>query len=1203
MVALATAFVRLRLDVSQAKDDVDRGLRRAGGEKAAEAKGRSISASFSKGFEGGGSTFGRVAATMAARATLAASAVAAATPAVTQFVAALAPAAGVGAALPAVLGSIATVSVAAKVGIKGVGDAITTGFGPNAKKADQALQSLHGNARIFAKGIIGLRKPLDDIQRRTSNRLFGPLLNEIKPLGQVYLPILRTQLPQTAGALGRLAEKVAQYGRQGPAVHAVNALFDAGQGAVKRLTAAVGPLITGLSQGLSSTTPFVGQLAGYLTQAAINFGHFLSQAAKAGTFQRWISNGIDTIKTLIAIIANLGAISRAVFGELTGGSGALLIKIRGLTSTFRDFVTSAEGSTAIKNLFEVLNTLGAALRQTLIGIFPQIVASLRIAGPAAAQFATALSGILINLGPLLPALTGIGVQLLTALIPAMNSFAGWLARNQGLVTGIAPVLIGFAVATRAVAVATTVASLAVKEWSVVVGIAKAAQVGWNAIMWLSVAPMKAEEAITKLSTSTMGTWIGVKRIEAASWLESTTGAIRDTAAKVANRVASAVGWVNAFIAVKLAEVSAWTATTAAAIANRVATLASAAAQKVAAAATVVWTAVTAEATLALDAAKFGMLGLSAAMRANPIGAIITIITLLVAAVIYAYKHFGWFRSIVDGAWKGIKIAAEFVWNWMKTVLWPSLQRAVQQAGAVFSWLWTNVIRPVWGFIRAYIATEVKVILGIFNGVKYFITVILPAAFQLGKNLISNAIRTVRNFINTEITGIRIILDRLRTFITVTLPNGFVAGVNAIRAAWGKVQEAARKPVSFVVNSVINPLIGGYNKIAKLFGAPEAATIKGFEEGGKIPGPPSSKDNRWGSIVNRAGKAIAPLKVATGEFIVNARDTAKALPLLRWINSGMRGGPDTATKFIGRSPADMPGDGSEGFAFAKGGLVGFLGDVWGAISNPAKLIKGPIEAAISQIPGSGAFRQLIVGLAHKLLGGLMNFAGTGGVSGTAGGTVNAVKARAFVQSQQGKPYIWASAGPNGYDCSGIVSAAYNVMKGRSPYNHTFSTGSLPGPWFDTSRKIGTLTAGWSHPGQSPAGSVGHMAGMIAGLPFESTGSSGVRIGARARKVTQFANIGVARATGGLINANALRLMDRGGAWPSGTLGANLSGHDEQVLTGGPNGDIAELKDILTAILGALRSLAPEIAVALERPTRRAVQLGRGRGTGVTTGGTA
>jgi hypothetical protein len=121
-------------------------------------------------------------------------------------------------------------------------------------------------------------------------------------------------------------------------------------------------------------------------------------------------------------------------------------------------------------------------------------------------------------------------------------------------------------------------------------------------------------------------------------------------------------------------------------------------------------------------------------------------------------------------------------------------------------------------------------------------------------------------------------------------------------------------------------------------------------------------------------------------------------------------------------------------------------------------------------------------------------------------IGAGPAGTFVRAQNGKPYVWAAAGPNGYDCSGIVSAVYNVLHGKNPYNHTFSTGSLPGPWFTKPGVGGPLTAAWSNPGESPASSTtGHMMGMVNGLTFESSGSRGVHLGASTRRLTDFAHI--------------------------------------------------------------------------------------------------
>lgn len=168
-------------------------------------------------------------------------------------------------------------------------------------------------------------------------------------------------------------------------------------------------------------------------------------------------------------------------------------------------------------------------------------------------------------------------------------------------------------------------------------------------------------------------------------------------------------------------------------------------------------------------------------------------------------------------------------------------------------------------------------------------------------------------------------------------------------------------------------------------------------------------------------------------------------------------------------------------------------------------------------------------------------------------IGAGPAGAFVRAQNGKPYIWADAGPDGYDCSGIVSAVYNVLHGKSPYSHTFSTGSLPGRWFPKHGIGGPLTAAWSNPGESPASSTtGHMMGMVGGLTFESTGSRGVHLGASTRRLTDFAHIGH-YARGGEVGAAPL--FDGGGTLAPGfNTVFNGLGRPEPLVPAEARGDI-------------------------------------------------
>lgn len=89
---------------------------------------------------------------------------------------------------------------------------------------------------------------------------------------------------------------------------------------------------------------------------------------------------------------------------------------------------------------------------------------------------------------------------------------------------------------------------------------------------------------------------------------------------------------------------------------------------------------------------------NAAMAANPITLIIIGIVALVAAVIYAYNKFGWFRDLVQTVWAGIQTAALWAWNNVLKPTFAFIWQGLQQLGRAAMWLWTNAIKPAWDAI-------------------------------------------------------------------------------------------------------------------------------------------------------------------------------------------------------------------------------------------------------------------------------------------------------------------------------------------------------------------------------------------------------------------------------------------------------------------------------------------------------------------------
>lgn len=213
--------------------------------------------------------------------------------------------------------------------------------------------------------------------------------------------------------------------------------------------------------------------------------------------------------------------------------------------------------------------------------------------------------------------------------------------------------------------------------------------------------------------------------------------------------------------------------------------------------------------------------LNTAMAANPIGIIIALIAGLVAAVVWLYKNNETARRIIDGAWTGIKNAVLFAW---KNVIKPAFDWIAgfvkNTLGPIFTWLWTWIIKPVWGFISEAIKIAWGVIETIFLAIKWYIEKIVAPIFQwFWKHVIKPIWGWISGLIKDEWEGkIRPILQALGNFIEDKVAPAFQKGVDAIAKAWQGIQKAAAAPINFVIDTVYNNgLRAAMNKVREVVG--------------------------------------------------------------------------------------------------------------------------------------------------------------------------------------------------------------------------------------------------------------------------------------------------------------------------------------------------------------------------------------------------
>jgi phage-related protein len=1177
MVALATAFIRLRADpdrVSAAKAG------KVMGDAAGDAAGKGMGAGITRGIDGklrdergrfvkdgetigagigagigrgigkgtkkasaDTSAFGNALAITAARATLFGSTAAAALPSVIHLTAALAPAAGAVNILPAGLLAGAAAMGTFKLATVGVSKAISTGLTGTAAQAKKAMDGLPPAAQRFAKSIIDLKPRIDALKASVSQRFFLPLQNEIKPLAELYFPMLRREMSNLAGPLGGLGEQIAQSARSAGVFSAVTTIFRTTRISVINLRGAIDPLTQALANMIHATAGFLPGLAQGFTNLATRVASFVTAAAKSGQIAAAFRAAMTTLRDLGGIAVNVGSILGSVFTAASKGSGSLLANLRNLTGQVAAFLRSAEGSGALTSVFSTLATLGNALRTSLAAVLPAVARSLQIIGPVLAGLAGPAAQLVVALAPLLPYFTSLAAIVLRALTPAIASLAGWMTQHATAVRVLGTAVAGLLIGMKLYTLYAKIAGPVTLAWGIATGTAGVAAEGASIgvrLLGLAIRFMMGPVGliITAIGLLAAGlvylfnhnktfhdaviaSWNGIKTAvgAVASWL---TGTIMPSIRTAIDQGAAVWNGLRNVVAI------AW---------NGIKTVIGAVVNVV-------------KGYIAVWVAIFRGIG--------------TVVTWLYSTIFAPY--FRLIGGVVKTAWVVIQIAVAAIramFNLLGQAAVALYQRFIapqfRLIAAVVRALYTATVQPVVNLIRAAWSAMATAIRAVWTStIQPTFRAVASVATAIG-NTLRTVFASIRSFFATLGNGIRAVwtgvisptFNALITAVRDRVVGGFRTAVAGITNAWNRVRDAARVPVAFVVNHVINPLIGGINAAAKFFGVKDRApTIPGFAHGGRIPGRASATDNLLATMTDARGKALSPMKVATGEYVVNSQSTSKWLPWLEAIN----GSKNSAPRGI-----DPMRDGLAGFA--DGGLVGWakgligkgakaVSNVFKAITDPSGTIKKLANSAINAIPGGGGIRNLLVGAGHKVLnqaiGWLTSLGGLGGAGGIAG------------NASPGFPPWPSSPGAQRGD-SGVWRKVVALIKSTGPISGSFGNGYRAGDplWHGSGRAVD-----WMGYNQNALATF-----LSRRNPLELIHRTNLRDYAytRGRNKGSFNNslmqahrnhVHIAMAEGGLLgggiidriaNSGPVKLMDRGGTLSPGFNSVyNGTGKDERLV---------------------------------------------------------
>lgn len=416
-----------------------------------------------------------------------------------------------------------------------------------------------------------------------------------------------------------------------------------------------------------------------------------------------------------------------------------------------------------------------------------------------------------------------------------------------------------------------------------------------------------------------------------------------------------------------------------------------------------------------------------AMNANPIVRIIAIIVALVAAVVYAYKNWDWFRTIVDTTWRGIVTAAKWAWGFLQPIF-SAIWTAMKFVGGIAAWLWQKAIGPafraIWEGAKIllrivayvclaplYVAFKVlgAIVMWLWDKIfkpalKWiaqtmtwlYYTVLKPIIDRwkdklilLGRGFmylwqyqVKPALEGVANKARWLYEyGVKPWFGKLQT-LADALAYSFRKAKTDIGNSWDQLRELTRTPVSFIINAVYNSgIVPVWNAVAKVSGSKKLEPIR-FATGGILPGYTPGRDVHLAAL-------------SGGEAIMRPEWTrAVGAGYVDTMNAAARGGGVAGVQQALGLPAFADGGIFGRIKAAARGVGSLLGGGAELLTNPTKMwsrltgvISGAINSIASANPWSGAVagtaRQMIGDLGKSLADTIGNIGGGGG--GSSGGS--------------------------------------------------------------------------------------------------------------------------------------------------------------------------------------------------------------------------
>ena len=343
--------------------------------------------------------------------------------------------------VPAVGAAAVSVMGALTVGLFGVDDALKK-FATE-EKFNAKLELLSEGAQKALGVLNEFRGEITAFRDAVQDRLFAGLDEVGRGLLETFLPRLTTHFGNLVDVINLGVKDLASFVQTAETLADIDETTSNTETAFTMLRQSLIPAATALRDVVTVGSRFLPLIAFEVNNIVIRFAEWIQVMRATGELQERIGRGIEALRQVGRIVGNLGRIIAGVLGAARESGNGLLDTLEKLTGKLGDVVVSVRGQQAIGRFLDSARDAGAALLPVLTAlgdlvfnhVLPALVRVGEIAGPAVAEFFSALGDAVTQARPGIEAFARGFSQFIQGIIPALPAVAE-LVNSLGKLVGI-----------------------------------------------------------------------------------------------------------------------------------------------------------------------------------------------------------------------------------------------------------------------------------------------------------------------------------------------------------------------------------------------------------------------------------------------------------------------------------------------------------------------------------------------------------------------------------------------------------------------------------------------------------------------------------------------------------------------------------------------------------------------------------------------